>query len=446
MNDGTKRALISAAAAGATWLALYRATRDGKPLGWMDMYRVSADYPAELTKYKGKTPLPKTVKMNPKKPGEYPKVRNMIGSGRKTTEGKPWTKYGSPLLTSTVKLRAPSWSLRAGSSCPIITFNLVDALNDLKKTNPSDMTDSEVVEYLKEKVPDKCWACYAKGGNYRNIETKQSQTRRFTWFENTPEDRVVDTLVDAISVAGKETCDHRTKKCTYEADVTPEHFRLFDSGDFHNARAARIWRKVAERMPQVKFWAPTTAWAANCNDEGNQTERDNIMKELRKMAKLPNTTIKLSATQINQPAPIFKVGNRKFPGSTVAELPHKKKKGVVTWETSSADGNVVIPEGTRYHENADDKPPMYVNIRGKKHYVCPGDCTICRYCWKRPKEGKEATPVVYLRHGDRPSAKGLIELVRRTTEEPKHKEVAQALKRDIAPQLINNSRNGPDRR
>lgn len=444
MNDGTKRALISAAAAGAAWVVFWRMTRDAKALGYMDVYRVSSDYPAEISKYQGKSAPRDVIEKSPtkKKPDKYPKITTTIGS-RKTKDGKPWTKSGSPLFTSTVKLRAPSWSLRAGSTCPIITFNVVDALTELKKSNPKDMTDGQIVKYLKEKVPDKCWSCYAAGGNYRNIQTKQAQTRRFTWFENTDEDTVVDTLVEAISVAGKETCDHKTKKCTYEANAKPEYFRLFDSGDFHNARAVKIWRRVAERLPEVKFWAPTTAWAATCNDEGKAEERDNIMRELRKMAKLPNTTIKLSATQINEPAPEFKTGGMRFPGSAVAELPHKKKKGVVTWQTQSADGNVVIPEGTRFHENAENKPPMTVKIQGKEHYVCPGDCTICRYCWKRPKPGKSAKPVVYLRHGDKPSEKGLIKMVRRTTEEKFYPEVAKALKRDIAPQLINNDSNGP---
>ena len=52
MNEGTKRILLSAAGAGLAWFVFYRATRDGKPLGYMDMYRVSRD--GEAHKFPGK--------------------------------------------------------------------------------------------------------------------------------------------------------------------------------------------------------------------------------------------------------------------------------------------------------------------------------------------------------------------------------------------------------
>jgi len=449
MNDGTKRALISAAAAGAAWLALYRATRDGKPLGFMDNYRVSADYPPELSKFPGTPANPIRKKGPDPETGGYQKIDNMLG--KRKVNGKTWTSFGSPLLSSTMKLRAPSWSLRSGSSCPVITFSLADAMEDLGKSHPRDMTDSEIVDKLIKKIPDKCWSCYAKSNTYTHLETQRAQTRRLTWFDETDENKVVDTLVDAIKVAGREKCDTQTKKCVFDGNATPEYFRLFDSGDFHNERAVRIWHKVAKRLPEVNFWAPTTAWAAHCNDTGRADERNKIVSELEKMAELPNVTVRFSATQINQAAPTFKAAGREFAGSAVGEIEHGKKKGVITWAQKSADGKVEIPEGVRRHPGHEKNAPMYVNIEGKRHYVCPGDCTTCRHCWKRPKKGKENLPVVYLRHGAKPSKGGLIEIVRRVaqqsdTEKTNFKEVRKALERDIAPRLINNARNGPGNR
>jgi len=38
-------------------------------------------------------------------------------------------------------------------------------------------------------------------------------------------------------------------------------FRIHDSGDFFSPKYTRQWKQIADRLPDIKFWAPSRAWA-----------------------------------------------------------------------------------------------------------------------------------------------------------------------------------------
>lgn len=292
--------------------------------------------------------------------------------------GQKWTAFGSPLFTSTSKLKAPSWSMPAGPTCPAVRDEVEKAvINEVRRKKKR--TNAEFAADLAKKVPHKCLACYAMGGRYRNVETQNAQMRRWEWFESTPDKEVEDTLVDAIEHAGREWCDQKTLKCTYLANETPRNFRLFDSGDFSSARDVKIWRNVMKRMPHVRFWAPTTAWGESCNP-ARAEDRKAMHAELKKMQKLPNVVVRPSAFTVDAPAPVLKGYGA---GSAVVEP--KDENGVEKPIIKKKDGDYVkVCDPT-------DKTKCV------EHFVCPGDCMKCGYrCW-----GKKG-PVAYMRHGSKP--------------------------------------------
>ena len=310
--------------------------------------------------------------------------------------GKKWTPFGSPIFTSTTKLKAPSWSMPAGVACPAVRDEVEKAVKSVarrkKPTSAADFAAS-----LASKVPHKCLACYAMGGNYRNVETQLAQMRRMEWFESTPDKDVEDTLVNAIQHAGREWCDQKTLKCTYVEDMPPKFFRLFDSGDFQSARDARIWRRVMARLPEVRFWAPTTAWGPSGNP-ARAKGRKELHRELKKMNKLKNVVVRPSAFMVDAPAPRLQgygagsaVVEPKNPDGTVKKVVHKRGGNYV---------NVCDP--------ADGK-------KCTEHFVCPGDCMKCGYrCWAKKGE------VAYMRHGSKPEAKNITNILERLSGSTAH--------------------------
>lgn len=298
------------------------------------------------------------------------------------------------MWTSTTKVHAPSWSLPAGASCPSIRWPVMQAIREMEKKPGFKLAQrlrpgKDFIDYLKiikqveKKFPQKCLACYATGGNYMYPSTKTVQAKRMAWFENTPEDTVVEALVDSIDKAGKEKCSKATGKCEFIPLTRPEYVRLFDSGDFTNERAVRIWEKVARRMPDVKFWWPTTTWMEPC-DSRFKGEHARMMTALKKAGKLPNVTIRPSALALDQRAPRipgFGPGTAVVEGDTV-----KAQGGVENKAFDLCEGGIC-----------------------EKHFVCPGNCGTCRMCWMKTK------PVVYIRHGKKPGLEYAKTLVQRST-------------------------------
>jgi len=325
------------------------------------------------------------------------------GAGKKKApdkKGHPWGgKQGSPMFTSTTKVHAPSWSMPMGLTCPVIRTPVLALVNDMyenAKKRGKRITKQQAVSRLLEKIPEKCLACYGMTGNYPYEQSQTAMSRRVNWFNHTKDDDVVKTLVAAISKAGDEHCKRSTGECTYTPMVPPSHFRLFDSGDFTTARDVRIWYRVAKHFdgkngrPLVKFWAPTTAWAAPCEPGVREKkEHQALMRELRKLSKLPHVTVRPSEVAIDRP-PVRVKGLGA--GTSVVEQEYADRHG------GKPRGTMKVCE-----TNADGK-----QVNCQKAYVCPGNCGACKVCWTKK------VPVVYVRHGLKPEPRNVLEIINRT--------------------------------
>jgi hypothetical protein len=162
------------------------------------------------------------------------------------------------LLTRTSKMPGPSWSLPAHKACPRANGTICDS-------------------------------CYASKGCYRYSSTQNAQRARFAWTVEcmrTPYGRSawVEHMVDSIRETG----------C--------EYFRVHDSGDMFNAMYAECWLQVCRAMPEVRFWIPTRAWQ---QPSGPLPIFDPLLNVLRQLANLPNVTVRPSALNFGDYAPVI---------------------------------------------------------------------------------------------------------------------------------------------
>jgi len=323
-------------------------------LGWVDYYRIDENYKAR-----------KQPDISERKKAEFSygyadKVPYTLGTRK---------LQGAQLFSNTSKLRAPSWSTPAGGSCPVLRIPILETV-----AAGNEKTDEQLLEDLTKKLPSKCLNCYATMGNYVFPGVAKATHRRLEWFNETSEKEVIDTLVDALKHAGNEECDS-SGHCAMKPMEQPKYFRLFDSGDFNDARAVRVWRKVAEKLPGTKFWMPTTAHATCATTPEGRREVNAIMRELGKANKLPNVAVRLSAPTIGKA-----LHHEKFTSSAVIPLTTgERKKAHVPFGQRRELNTVTIPD-------QDNKPRIA--------WLCPGDCTLCRMCWN-----KKTKQVAYVHHG-----------------------------------------------
>jgi hypothetical protein len=335
-----------------------------------------------------------------KKTAKIEKDQNrMVPSGLKRFKG--WPKKGANFLTSTSKTRSPSWGLAAGASCPILLGpvaqeGVAEVITEIVKKSPE--LDSGVIDRLAQKIPEKCWSCYGSHGRYPTPEVRRPQKNRQIWFESTPEDQVVATLVYAIKRAGDESCSPKTGTCTFTPGVQPKRFRLFDSGDFTSPRAVRIWYKIARALPGTSFWMPTTAWTPGCGM--NKTEHTEMLELLRKANKLPNVVVRPSALRENKASPVL---TGLGPGTAIVSLSKDELKENPELVAVKERHDLQLKQ---VKELGYAKPQKIV-LEGKEHYMCPGDCSLCRRCWTKTSR------VAYVHHGTKGgSRKSLLTLLR----------------------------------
>ena len=179
---------------------------------------------------------------------------NPKGSWRNVVPGTT-----NALLTETSKMPGPSWSLPAGRSCPRACGDICNEGN-----------------------------CYATKGMYAFANVKAAQEARFGWTREclkTAEGRAlwVEVMVNAIQ------------------SVNVEYFRVHDAGDMFNVAYAEMWFQVISRLPEVKFWIPTRAWQL---PGGMLPVFDPLMNTLRKIASLPNASVRPSALNFGEAAPV----------------------------------------------------------------------------------------------------------------------------------------------
>jgi hypothetical protein len=131
-------------------------------------------------------------------------------------------------------------------------------------------------------------------------------------------------------------------ECTY--------FRVHDSGDMFSARYAEAWLEVCIRLPHVKFWIPTRAWQS---PSGQLPVFDPLLNTLRKLAQLPNVTVRPSALNFGDHAP--------------------QVQGLHAGSTAGM--------------------PDIFRARQCPAYAQGGHCGNCRTCWD-----DKSTPVSYCKH------------------------------------------------
>jgi hypothetical protein len=134
---------------------------------------------------------------------------------------------------------------------------------------------------------DICKSCYASKGCYCWKGPKAAQYARFEWTRDCMKSE--EGMWQWVSVMTA-------------AIVGDEYFRIHDSGDFFNPRYARAWFEVAKALPGTKFWAPTRAWQGG--KSGLLPVYDPLLETLRKLAALPNVTVRPSALNFGDSAPV----------------------------------------------------------------------------------------------------------------------------------------------
>lgn len=376
-------------------------------IGWVDSFAVTGPPPRRA-------------------PYEFQKRKGGMGQHR------------SQLFTWTSKVHAPSWSLPAVGTCPGVCGIEKKALR------------------APENIPKKCIGCYAfQAGQYRNPDVRKAVHRRYGWFDSTPAEDVVENLVEAIRISGREECRHKratknqpwictTKKgretctredpvmCTRDPRGVPVRFRLFDSGDFHDARAVRIRRKVIARFPRTKFWAPTTAWVRH----GLDTE-PGLMEELGKLAAMRNVALKPSSLLLDKPAVHVKFNEVKTLGATVLSWERIKGETQCSWvgkptRKTCITSLVKLPAATTlsgrpviYNPSDDATIPEKILIDKVEHYLCRGDCAKCQRCWDK------SARVAYVQHG--PDIRDGKKMLKRTNEMLDYMNVLYPQYKDLGP-------------
>lgn len=328
-------------------------------------------------------------------------VKGKPGPRSRKIGGKWGGKQGAPFFSSTSKVHAPTWGVPPGATCPAVRNPVLSWLQDAVK-DPKLRKPERVINRLLQEIPRKCLACYATSGNYVYAETQQAMKNRAVWFNQTSDAEVVDTLVNAIKHAGNEKCT-KVSGCKFTPGVQTEYFRAFDAGDFQGARDVRIWKAVAKRLPGTKFWFPTTAWGGVCH--ASPKEQKDMQKELRALNALPNAVVRPSSRGIDIPAAQVKgLG----PGSAVIEK-GTAKAGAEVYRRAVVERAGGRETSSERLISLCEKDASGKETSCRTHYVCPGNCALCRKCWDKKM------PVVYKRHGLLPKAENVLKLVRKTT-------------------------------
>jgi hypothetical protein len=238
--------------------------------------------------------------------------------------GPAWNPATNPnvqqyqLLSWTSKMNAPSWSLPAGApqiggACPgavagqsvVPQGALVAAARLVNRgLGRSANTPVNVAQAI-------CEHCYATGGQYSTGQVQFAQLLRFLWArqainfavpapDGSPSTAFVETMVYAIQNADFKLNGGTVKGEGGEAtqELPPEptgqrFFRIHDSGDFFEEEYLRQWKMVANRCPDIVFWAPSRIWATSWGvDAVNEINR-----------RQDNLIIRPSAYEVNEAGP-----------------------------------------------------------------------------------------------------------------------------------------------
>jgi len=235
--------------------------------------------------------------------------------------GPAWNPATNPdvsqykLLSWTSKMNAPSWSLPAGApqiggACPgavagqsVVPEKALDAGARLVNIGLGRPANTPV--NLAQAI---CEHCYATGGQYSTGQVQFAQILRFLWARQAINFHLpngstafVEAMVYAIDNADYKLNGGTVQGEGAEAtqDLPPEptgrrFFRIHDSGDFFEEEYLRQWKMIADRLPDITFWAPSRIWATSWGTAAvNKINRDPR-----------NLIIRPSAYEVNEPGPV----------------------------------------------------------------------------------------------------------------------------------------------
>lgn len=288
-------------------------------------------------------------------------------------QGPLWNPAGSgatrhvAVLGWTKKMGCPSFSLPAGppefgGSCP-------GSIGGQSIVPPRNLQRSalQVLQLTGEQVnlaDAVCEWCYAEGGNYRYGSKQLAQVVLYMWTRRAVAD---GTFVAALDWAIKNADFHlgvtdSKKLGYYPAEKRGKFFRIHDSGDFFSPEYLRAWKEIANRNPDVMFWAPSRYWAA-----GRGAEFVNALN-----TPMNNLIIRPSAFMVDKPAPsAAQLGPGHAAGSTVFDLKAKPAGGPL-----HADG----PYNWDCQAYAVEK-----EAHTCRHALAPDKKKGCRACWLNPE-------------------------------------------------------------
>lgn len=279
-----------------------------------------------------------------------------------------WSPAASPnaqqfqVLSWTSKMGAPSFSLpagplEAGGSCPgAAAGQSIVPLNKLRKSARLVYERLGKPVRLQQAI---CQYCYAEGGQYSTGQVQFAQVLRYVWTRQATQDAGLraawlDAMSWAIENANYRNDGGRFGKIDYPAERHPgRFFRIHDSGDFFSKQYLAMWKELANRFPDITFWAPTRAWATSWGVQA--------VNEINADAR--NLVIRPSAYHINE-APPRNLGPGWAQGSTAFHVSLKDEgaaRGEYNWDCQT-------------YAVDDEKHTC-------RHAVAPDGQVGCRACW-----------------------------------------------------------------
>lgn len=364
--------------------------------------------------------------------------------------------HASQMLSVPEKVKTVTWSQPAVGTCPAVNEPIIRALDAARKRG---LRASQVNwEGVLSEIPPKCPGCYAfDSGHYSEMNVIAAQHRHWAWFQDSPDEEVVDKLVRAIADSGRMTCTYepvserspwkpkwskdgrkilgaeRKPKtdCHYKSSslrkkevVLPDRFRLFDSGDFSSPRDVRIWGEVIRRLaayadrigqPRIRWWIPTTAWMDKCGLTRGIREELVKLKRIdpdhvvirpsghafdRAAPRVPGldfgtAVVTWQKETIACPRPMAEI--KGYDPETLTKIDkhgRKKKCTTVRRRLSDMRRSVYIEDDAVSLPKTIDLPDEHG--RPVAHFVCRGDCGACPgkgQCWRN------SYPVAYIQHG-----------------------------------------------
>ena len=163
-------------------------------------------------------------------------------------------------LTATSSMPCNSWSLPAEKACPASKLS--------------------VRKLGKNAV---CQSCYAMKGFYRMPNVKDVQGKRFAWV-----------LSSLVKDGGTEFVEALVRMVSDDVRQRGEPiFRVHDSGDLFNHAYVSAWGRIADALPNVRFWIPTRSHSLPL-----------LLESIRALAARPNVVVRPSALAFDELPPV----------------------------------------------------------------------------------------------------------------------------------------------